>query len=56
MKAAILYAHRFMNRPYVDLPNAATRRQLLHKYVDQLLVCACGVGLTVAVLFLASLA
>ena len=56
MRAAIVYANHYMNRRHVDLPNAATRRQLLHKYLDHMLVCACGVGLTVAVLFLASLA
>lgn len=56
MKTAILCANRFMNRPHVDLPNAATRRQVLHKYIDHILLCACGVGIAVTILFLASLA
>lgn len=56
MKAAVIYAHSFMNRPYVPLPNAATRRQVAHKFLDGLLVGICCVGLAVALLFLASLA
>ena len=56
MKTAMLYANNFLNKPHVDLPNADTRRQVLRKYLDGILLCACGVGIAVAVLFLASLA
>lgn len=56
MKTAVVYAQRFMNRPYVPLPNAATRRQVLKRYIDGLLVGVCCIGIVVAVLFLMSLA
>ena len=56
MKTAVIYAQRFMNRPYISLPNAATRRQVLKKALDGILVCVSCVGLVVALLFLASLA
>ena len=56
MKTAIAYANNFLNKPHIDLPNAATRRQVLHKYLDGILLCACGVGIAVAVLFLAAFA
>lgn len=56
MKTAIIYAHKFLNKPHINLPNAATRRQVLQKYLDSILLCACGVGIGVAVLFLASFA
>ena len=35
----------FMNRPYVNVPNAATRRELLHKALDTALVTASGIGI-----------
>lgn len=56
MKTAVIYANRFMNQPYIPLPNAATRRQVLHKLLDGLLVGACCVGLVTALLFLFVLA
>lgn len=56
MKTATVYAQRFMNRPYIPLPNAATRRQVLKKALDGILVGVCCVGIVVAILFLASLA
>lgn len=56
MKAAVVYAQRFMNRPHVPLPNAATRRQLLKRFLDRFLVGVCCIGIVVAVLFLMSLA
>ena len=54
MKTA--HAVPFMNRPYLNVPNAATRRQMLHLMVDRLLVGACCLGLTTAILFLLTLA
>ena len=56
MKAAVVYAQRFMNRPHIALPNAATHRQVLNRFLDKFLVGVCCVGLVVAVLFLMSLA
>lgn len=56
MKAAVVYAQRFMNRPYISLPNAATRRQLLRKYINSMLVGVCCAGIVVTILFLMTLA
>lgn len=46
----------FMNRPYVNVPNAATRREVLHMIVDRLMVVVCCTGLITAIAFLLSLA
>lgn len=54
MKTA--HAVPFMNRPCTNVPNAATRRQMLHLLVDRLLVGACCLGLTAAIAFLLTLA
>lgn len=54
MKTA--HAVPFMNRPYTNVPNAATRREMLHLMIDRLLVGACCLGLTTAILFLLTLA
>ena len=54
MKTAILYLNHYMNQPHIDLPNAATRRQIVKKHLDQLLLCASGVGIAVVLLFLAA--
>ena len=56
MKTATIYISNFMNRPHICLPNAATRRQLMQKFLDRLLLGVCCVGLVVALLFLATLA
>lgn len=56
MKTAVVYAQRFLNRPHIALPNAATRRQIFHKHLNNMLVAACCVGIVVAILFLLSLA
>lgn len=53
MKTA--HAVRFMDRPYLNLPNAATRKEVLHLLIDRLLVGACCLGLTTALLFLLTL-
>ena len=49
-------AAAFMNRPCTNVPNAATRREMLHLFVDRILVGACCLGLTTAILFLLTLA
>lgn len=46
----------FMNRPYVNVPNAATRREVLHRLVDRAMVVVCTLGLVTAIVFLLSLA
>lgn len=56
MKTAVMNAQRFLNRPYVSLPNAATRRQVLKRLLDTLLVGVSCVGIVVAILFLIILA
>ncbi len=37
-------------RPTIPYPNAATRREILHKVLDTLLVAASGMGLAAIVL------
>lgn len=46
----------FMNRPYVNVPNAATRREVLHQIVDRAMVMVSTLGLITAIVFLLSLA
>ena len=48
--------HRtFMNKPFVNVPNAATRREVLHQMLDRVLVVASCMGLITAIAFLLSL-
>lgn len=42
----------FLNRPHLNVPNAATRREMLQLLVDRLLIGACCLGLTTALFFL----
>ena len=45
-----------MNRlDYIPYPNAATRRQQLHKFLDKCLVAASAVGIVAMLMFLAVL-
>ena len=46
----------FMNRPYVNIPNAATRREVLHRLVDRVMIMVCTLGLITAIAFLLTLA
>lgn len=41
----------FWNEPIIDLPNAATRRQILHKIMDTALLVASCVGVMAIMLF-----
>lgn len=41
----------FWNEPIIDLPNAATRRQVLHKIMDTALLVASCVGVMAIMLF-----
>ena len=43
---------RFLDRPYVSLPNAATRRQILQKALDLLLITAICAGVSACMVFL----
>ncbi len=51
MKAAT-YRNNFWNQPYVPYPNAATRRQVLDKMIDRLLIAASCIGIVAVVMFL----
>ncbi len=53
MKTLTLNKMEFPLAPY---PNAATRRELLHRVVDHLLVIASCAGVAAIVLFIAALA
>ncbi len=50
MKTAVIYQKD--DRCPVPFPNAATRRQILGKFLDTLLIAACGMGLAAMVVFL----
>jgi hypothetical protein len=41
----------FWSEPYVDLPNAATRRQVFHKILDTALIIASCAGIVAIMLF-----
>lgn len=51
MKTAT-YRNNFWNQPYVPYPNAATRRQVLDKMIDRLLIAASCIGIVAVVMFL----
>lgn len=53
MKTTTLNALDFPLAPY---PNAATRREVMHKIVDHLLIIACSAGIAAVILFLVALA
>ncbi len=53
MKTAVLNKKEFPLAPY---PNAATRREVMHKIVDSLLIIASSAGVAAAILLLAALA
>ena len=44
--------HRYLDHPAVARPNAATRRQLLHKLIDHLLIVAICAGVSACAVFL----
>lgn len=56
MKTATAYCTDYVKKPNLPYPNAATRRQLLGKFLDLLLVGAIGMGAAAIVLFAMALA
>lgn len=56
MKTAVTYRTDYAPQPNLPYPNAATRRELINKAVDLLLVAAIGVGAAAILLFLLALA
>ncbi len=52
MKTAVTTKSGFMARPVVPFPNSVSRRQLLHKILDVILVAPSGMGIAVTLLVL----
>ncbi len=51
MKTAAYLKSSYWSEPVIDLPNAATRRQILHKLLDKLLISASCVGIVAMLYF-----
>lgn len=56
MKTAAVYRSECASRPNLPYPNAATRREIFHKFLDLLLMGAIGVGAATVILFLLAIA
>jgi len=56
MKTTTVYRTDFMSRPSFPYPNAATRKEMLHKFLDLLLVGAIGAGLAACFLLILAFA
>ena len=56
MKTNAICRTDYANRPNLPYPNAATRRELLNKFLDLLLMGALGVGAAAIMLFVLVLA
>ena len=53
MKTAVINK---MDDPFAPYPNAATRREVIHKILDHLLIVASCAGVSAVILFLVTLA
>ena len=51
MRTAIMHFNRYLSQPAIPLPNAATRRELLRKALDRLLIAASCAGRVAILLF-----
>lgn len=56
MKTSVIYRSELHMRPNIPYPNAASKKELLNKFLDLLLVGAIGSGLAAILLFLLVLA
>ena len=56
MKAVTARRPDFANRPNIPYPNAATKRQLLDRFIELLLMAALGIGSAAILLFILALA
>lgn len=56
MKTAAIYRTVHPAMPSIPYPNAASRRQIVNKLVDLLLIAATSVGVAAILLFLLALA
>ena len=52
MKATTAQRSDYMKLSKIPYPNAATRRQLFHKFLDFLLMTASGIGIGAMLLFI----
>ncbi len=52
MKTAAIYHESFLNRPLFNCPNGATRRQVLQKLLDRMLITASCLGVCSILLYL----
>lgn len=52
MKTATMKQRQIQKMPIIPYPNAATKRELLNKFLDLVLVGAIGAGLAACLLFL----
>ena len=55
MKTATLKSARFDSIPSIPYPNAATKQELIHKFLNLMLVAAIGAGLAACLIFLIAL-
>ncbi len=55
MKATTVKYADFRSMPQIPYPNAATRKELLHKFLDLVLVGAIGAGLAACLILVAVL-
>ena len=56
MKTATVKRTQINRMPVIPYPNAATKQELLHKFLDLILVGAIGAGLAACLLFILALA
>lgn len=52
MKTATIRNYNITTPPQIPYPNAATRKELAHRFLDLLLMGAIGAGLAVSLLFI----
>ncbi len=52
MKTTAIYRTDYAPRPNLPFPNAATRKDILHRFLDLLLMGALGMGAAAILLFM----
>lgn len=55
MKTTTIYRADYTTRPNLPYPNAATRQELINKFLDLLLMAALGIGAAAILLFIVAL-
>lgn len=56
MKTATMKQNHSTTMPFLPYPNAATKRELLDKYIDRILITASCIGSIAMIAFFVSLA